>query len=162
MESQHEQGETLVRSDGVDLQLAKQYVTFVVGKMLFGVNLEEVQEIIRYQPLTPVPLAPKIVKGIVNLRGQIITAIDMRAVLNLGEFEEDSTPMNVIIKSGRDTMSLLVDKIGDVIDVDANSFEPTPETISENIKRIIDGVFKLDKQLLFILKAVSLTEQEDD
>lgn len=133
------------------LPLAKQYVTFKVGKLFFGVDVAEVQEIIRTQPMTPVPLAPEIVRGLVNLRGQIISAIDMRALLKLGKFPEDSTPMNVVVRTEGEVVCFLVDGIGDVIDVDHSTFESTPETVSAHISRILQGVFKLEKQLLLIV-----------
>lgn len=146
--------ETTETSRGAELQksFAKQYVTFRVGKLFFGVDVAEVQEIIRYQALTPVPLAPSIVRGLVNLRGQIITAIDMRALLRMDSFPPDSTPMNVVIRAAGETVSFLVDGIGDVIDVDATTYEPTPPTVNPHVAKIIDGVFKLERQLLLIIK----------
>ncbi len=139
--------------DTPEILLASQYVTFRVGSMFFGVDVAQVQEIIRYQPMTPVPLAPDAIRGLVNLRGQIITAIDMRAQLKLEKFPEDSTPMNVVIRSGSEMVSLLVDGIGDVMDVDQRSFEPTPETVTPHIAAILHGVVKLEKQLLLLLNS---------
>lgn len=148
------------QSSSAHVQLAKQYVTFRVDRMFFGVDVSEVQEIIRHQPMTPVPLAPKTVRGLVNLRGQIITAIDMRSMLRLDRYADDSSPMNVVIRAGGETLSLLVDAIGDVIDVDHSTYEVTPETIAPHIAFVIDGVFKLEKELLLILKTESCTSTE--
>lgn len=139
--------------------LAKQYVTFRVESLFFGVGVSKVQEIIRSQPMTPVPLAPEIVRGLVNLRGQIITAIDMRSMLRYEPFTENSSPMNVVIRTGSETISLLVDSIGDVIDVDPNAYESTPETVAPHIAQIVDGVFKLEKELLLILNTSSHENQ---
>lgn len=132
-----------------------QFVTFSVGSLSFGVNVEQVQEIIRNQPITPVPLAPKIVRGVVNLRGQIITAIDMRALLKLADFDPDKSPMNVVIRTGGEVLSLLVDRIGDVVDVSHSLFETTPETVPTHISQIVKGIFKLEHQLLFELDVSS-------
>jgi purine-binding chemotaxis protein CheW len=140
---------SVVKSES--LSLADQYVTFRVGEMFFGVDVARVQEIIRHQPMTPVPLAPDIVRGLVNLRGQIITAIDMRALLQMDKFAVNSTPMNVVIQAGGEVLSLLVDGIGDVLDVNHRTYEPTPETVKPRLAAILDGVFKLDSQLLLIL-----------
>lgn len=141
-------------------ELDTQYVTFRVGSMFFGIGVAQVQEIIRHQPLTPVPLALEMVRGLVNLRGQIITAIDMRSMLQLEQFSETSTPMNVVIRTGGETISLLVDSIGDVIDIDRNSYEPTPETVAPQIAKILDGVLKLEKELLLILNTSSCLNSE--
>lgn len=103
--------------------------------------------------MTPVPLAPKTVRGLVNLRGQIITAIDMRALLGLASFGKDSTPMNVVVRAGGEVVSLLIDGIGDVLDVDHRSYEPTPETVNPHIASILEGVFKLERELLLILNS---------
>ena len=131
--------------------LAKQYVTFRVGNLTFGVDVAHVQEVLRFQPMTPVPLAPLAVKGLVNLRGQIITAIDVRSLLRMPAIAEDTKPMNVVIKAEGEVLSLLVDAIGDVLEVDKRDFEETPETIAVHIRSIIQGVFKLKQSLLLIL-----------
>lgn len=141
------------------LTLSSQYVTFRVERILFGVEVEKVQEIIRSQPMTPVPLAPAIVRGLVNLRGQIITAIDMRSLLRLPPQETGAAPMNVVIRVNGEVVSLLVDAIGDVIDVDPGAFESTPETVATHIAQITQGVFKLERQLMLILDISSYIDR---
>ncbi|HEY9073267.1 MAG TPA: chemotaxis protein CheW, partial [Desulfobaccales bacterium] len=91
----------------------KQFSTFVVDHLLFGVEVEKVQEVIRYQEMTRVPLAPPVVKGLINLRGQIVTAIDLRRRLGLRERATADLPMNVVIRHDDGAVSLLVDEIGD-------------------------------------------------
>jgi purine-binding chemotaxis protein CheW len=128
-----------------------QLATFWVDDLFFGIDVMKVQEIIRYQEMTPVPLASPTVRGLVNLRGQIITAIDMRRRLKLPDFPEGKLPMNVIIRSAEGVVSLLVDKIGDVIEYDNSKFETTPCTLPAAQKELINGVCKLPRQLLLIL-----------
>jgi purine-binding chemotaxis protein CheW len=128
-----------------------QFVTFYVGKMYFGVAVSEVQEIIRHQPMTPVPLAPNRIRGLVNLRGQIITAIDMRSMLGLVPFEDEERPMNVVINIKGEVLSFLVDRIGEVLEVERTTFESPPETVGIQIARIINGVHKLENDLLLLV-----------
>lgn len=143
---------------GLEDNLAKQYVTFRAGELFFGVDVLQVQEIIRYQAMTPVPLAPLAVKGLINLRGQIITALDLRSVLKLGAAADMEKPMNVVIRAGDETVSLLVDSIGDVIEVDPNEYESTPETIAPHIRSVLYGVFKLKEELLLVLNGKACIE----
>ena len=138
---------------------AKQYCSFHVGDMFFGVEVKEIQEVIRYQRMTAVPLAPAEVAGLINLRGQIVTAIDLRRRLGVADRAADQRPMNVVVRTDDGAVSLLVDDIGDVLEVDAASFEQAPDTLDETHRTLIRGVHKLDGRLLLILdtaKAIDL------
>ena len=104
----------------------KQFSTFVVDRLLFGVEVEKVQEVIRYQEMTRVPLAPRVVKGLINLRGQIVMAIDLRRRLGLRERAAADLPMNVVVRHDDGAVSFLVDEIGDVLEVDEETFELPP------------------------------------
>jgi len=128
-----------------------QYSTFLLDKLLFGVELRQVQEVIRYLEMTRVPLAPEVVSGLINLRGQIVTAIDLRKRLELEPAAEGSLPMNVVIRRDDGAISLLVDEIGDVVEVDEDSFEPTPETLRGTVRTMIRGVHKLQGRLMHVL-----------
>ena len=140
---------------------ATQYCTFELEGLLFGIDVTAVQEVIRYQPMTPVPLAPSMVVGLINLRGQIVTAIDLRARLELGPRENTQLPMNVVVRTDdSNAVSLLVDKIGDVIDVDPADFELPPDTVKGVARELIIGAYKLDGRLLLALdvnKTMNLT-----
>ncbi len=118
---------------------------------MFGVELQKVQEVMRYLELTPIPLAPDVVSGLMNLRGQIVTAVDLRRRLELPNRPDDMLPMNVVIRSADGAVSLLVDEIGDVVEVDDDSFERPPETLQGKVREVILGVHKLDKHLLHVL-----------
>lgn len=127
------------------------YCTFRVDDLYFGVEVCQVQEVIRYQHTTRVPLSPTVVQGLMNLRGQIVTALTLRHRLGLKDSEDDSRPMNVVIRTADGPISLLVDEIGDVVQVDQNRFEPPPETLQGEQRELIRGAFKLDDRLLLIL-----------
>jgi purine-binding chemotaxis protein CheW len=136
----------------------QQFCTFYLEKLMFGVELEKVQEVIRYLEITQIPLAPRIVSGLMNLRGQIVTGIDMRRRLELPDRAEEINPMNVVIRSADGAVSLLVDDIGDVVEVTEESFERPPETLQGKVREVIIGVHKLEKQLLHVLNTEKACE----
>ncbi len=129
----------------------RQYSTFAVDGLFFGVDVSLVQELIRYQPMTGVPLAPPVVGGLINLRGQIVTAIDLRTRLQLPARDPGRLPMNVVLRTDDGAVSLLVDEIGDVLDVTEHSFERPPETLTGVARDLIRGAHKLDGRLLLVL-----------
>lgn len=119
--------------------------------LFLGVDVLKVQEVIRYQEMTRVPIAPPMVRGLINLRGQIITAIDLRRRFELADRPDTELPMNVVLKTDDGAVSLLVDDIGDVVEVEEDRFEPIPETVTGMVRELITGVYKLDNRLLLIL-----------
>ena len=128
-----------------------QLCTFCLERFLFGVEVEKVQEVIRYHEMTRIPLASPVIAGLINLRGQIVTAIDLRRQLHLPPRQDGDLPMNVVIRREDGPVSLLVDEIGDVVDVDDESFEPAPHTLHAENREFIRGVYKLKEQLLLLL-----------
>ena len=141
-------------------QAGRQFCTFFVADLFFGVDVLHVQEVLRFQQITRVPQAPEVVEGLINLRGQIVTAIDMRRRLQLPPRGGDQTPMNIVVRTEDGAGSLLVDEIGDVLDVDAASWEPSPENLDSNARGLIRGVYKLKGRLLLVLdteRALDLT-----
>jgi purine-binding chemotaxis protein CheW len=124
------------------------------------VDVLKVQEIIRYQEMTRVPLAPPVVRGLINLRGQIVTAIDLRRRLDIKDRPAEELPVNVVVRTDDGAVSLLVDEIGDVLTVDVNAFERPPETLRGAGRDLIRGAYKLADHLLLILdteRAVHVT-----
>jgi purine-binding chemotaxis protein CheW len=143
----------------------RQYCTFFVAGLYFGLDVLRVQEIIRYQEMTRVPLAPPVVRGLINLRGQIVTAIDLRRRLGLSDRTDDQLPVNVIVQTDDGALSLLVDEIGDVLEVSEQLFERPPETLKGPAREFIRGAYKLKDRLLLILDpelTVSLTGSSRD
>jgi purine-binding chemotaxis protein CheW len=129
----------------------RQYCTFYVAGHTFGVDVLRVQEVFRYQEMTRVPLAPPVVRGLINLRGQIVTVIDLRRRLGLDDRPTDQPPVNVVVHSDEGAVSLLVDEIGDVLHVPARLFEHPPETLRGAARELILGAYKLNDRLLLVL-----------
>ena len=130
-----------------------QFCTFYLDKLLFGVELKTVQEVIRSLEVTQVPLAPEVVSGLINLRGQIVTAVDLRRRLEMEPRAADLPVMNVVVRSEDGAVSLLVDEIGDVVEVEEASFERPPETLRGSVRSVILGVHKLNDRLMLVLDA---------
>lgn len=130
----------------------KQFCTFFVADRFFGVDVRRVQEVIRYQAMTRVPLALPVIRGLINLRGQIVTAIDMRARLGLAPRPEGELPMNVVVRTADGAVSLLVDEIGDVVEVDEAAREDAPETLSPESRELVSSICKLKGRLLLVLE----------
>jgi len=128
-----------------------QFCTFYLDKLLFGVELKGVQEVIRSLEMTKVPLAPAVVSGLINLRGQIVTALDLRRRLELEPGPPGILAMNVVVRSADGPVSLLVDEIADVLEVEEASFEPPPETLRGSVRSMILGVHKLNGRLMHVL-----------
>jgi len=128
-----------------------QLCTFTVDDLLFGVDVMRVQEIIQYQHMTRVPLAPKLIRGLINLRGQIVMAVDLRERLDLPPRGGDEPPTNVVVQGVDAAVSLLVDSVGDVIEVSDDSFESPPATMLPRYRQVVDAVCKLPHGLLLLL-----------
>jgi purine-binding chemotaxis protein CheW len=130
---------------------SKQFSTFFLNGLFLGVEVLKVQEVIRYQEMTRVPLAPNMIQGLINLRGQIVTAIDLRRRLELPPRPEGQLPMNVVVRSEDGAVSLLVDEIGDVVEIQDEAYERPPETLKGVARELVTGVYKLKDRLLLIL-----------
>ncbi len=131
----------------------KQYCTFYLNDLMFGIDVLKVQEIILPQEMTEVPLSTPSIRGLINLRGQVVTAIDLRRWLGFVPVANGNKAMNVVIRAEEDILSFLVDDISDVLEPDEGSFELPPETLEENIRELINGVYKLENQLLLVMNA---------
>ncbi len=125
--------------------------TFKAGDRWLGIEVARVQEILRARPVTPVPLAPAVVAGLVNLRGQIVTAVDLRRRLELAEQEQERDPAQVVVHGAEGAVSLLVDEVGDVLEVAEDDFEPPPPTLTGAARELIVGAWKLPDRLLLAL-----------
>jgi len=130
-----------------------QLSTFHVGKYLFGVDVSLVQEVVRLQQMTPVPLAVPEITGLINLRGEVLTAIDLRARLGLPPADNGREPVNIVIRVDDEPVSLLVDEIGGVLEVSQVPFEQTPATVDERVRDLLLGAYTLPDRLLLALNA---------
>jgi purine-binding chemotaxis protein CheW len=131
--------------------MAAQYCTFRLDGHLFGVPVETVQEVLRHQSMTVVPLAPAEVSGLLNLRGQIVVTVDLRVRLGLTERPADAPSVNVVVRTHEGTVSLLVDQIGDVLEPPEAAFETVPDTVPAALRDVVDRVGKLESELMLVL-----------
>lgn len=142
---------------------SRQYATFEVDNQLFGIDVAKVQEVLSFHEYTPVPLAPGSIGGLFNLRGQVIAAVDLRVQLGLPARDFDGPAMNVIVRTEDESVSLLVDKIGEVIELEDDEAEPPPDTLTGRSRKLITGAFKLDGRLMLALdtgRAVCTSEAD--
>jgi purine-binding chemotaxis protein CheW len=134
-----------------------QYATFVLDGHLLGVPVLKVQEVLTTQDMTIVPLAPSVVAGLINLRGQIVMAVDLRARLGFPALADGAAAMNVVVQTAEGPVSLLVDRIGDVTEVYPDLFAAAPETVDPRIREVTEGVYKLKDRLLLALDTEAAT-----
>ena len=128
-----------------------QLATFWTDGDLYGVEVEHVQEVLRAQKLTRVPLAPPAVAGLINLRGQVVTAIELRERLGRPARAEGADSVVIVVRMHGEAVSFLVDGIADVVNVDAADFEQPPDTLDGRARELIRGAYKLDGRLLLAL-----------
>lgn len=129
----------------------KQYCTLTVGDLLLGIDVGRIQEVLRDTAFTPVPMADSAIRGLINLRGQIVTAIDLRRRIGLGDADPGAPSSTMVLGTAEEPLALVVDTVGDVVDVDSESFEPPPDTLKGEARKMIDGAHKLERTLLLIL-----------
>ena len=140
----------------------RKYCTFFVEDHCFGVDVNQVQELIPSQTIKPIPHAPLIVRGLINLRGQIVTAIDLRRALGFSEMAKIDESLHVIAYTQDEKISLLVDRIGEVVELSAQECEATPETVARSFNRMLESIYKLDDRLLLILNVNKVAAAEAD
>jgi purine-binding chemotaxis protein CheW len=142
-----------------------QVASFYIDKKLFGIPIEDVLEVNKNVDMTPVPLAPVYIEGVINLRGQIVTAINLRKRLEMADriVDENSAQVkyhNIIIGSRSNSVSLLVDEIGDVLEITSDVIEPPPDTIKGLDPKYVKNVCKLKGELLVVLDSVKIQSEE--
>jgi len=130
-----------------------QYCTFELGGLLLGLEAKLVQEVLRSQPVTEVPLAPHAVCGLMNMRGQIVLVVDLRRRLGLPEPPSDARRVNVLVRTDDGLVSLLVDRVGDVLEISPDDFEPVPDTLDSEARLLLRGAHQLPDKLLLQLDA---------
>ncbi|MBD2595154.1 chemotaxis protein CheW [Nostoc spongiaeforme FACHB-130] len=135
----------------------QQLCTFWLNKTYFGIDVRHVQEVIRPQAITPVPLTPPDICGLINLRGQIITVIDLQQRLDMGEparrnLEPEASPgFNIVVSSDHEVVSLLVDDVGDVLEFPENTFQPPPASLKGRMRDILAGAYPLAAGFLLVV-----------
>jgi len=129
----------------------QQYATFMMGGLYLGIDVLEVQEVLHQQRITPVPLAREVIAGLLNLRGQIVPEIDLRRVFHLPPRAPEAPRFSVVVHTAEGTVSLLMDDIDDVLQLDATSFEAAPPTVQPQVRELLLGVHKLKDRLLLVV-----------
>jgi purine-binding chemotaxis protein CheW len=128
-----------------------EYVTVMLGEQLFGLPISRVQDVFMLERLTRVPLSQPEIAGVLNLRGRIVTAIDMRRRLGLPKREDGKKPMAIGIESKGESYGLLIDSVGEVLKLDEKLREPNPVNLDTRLSRVSAGVHRLEGQLLVVL-----------
>jgi purine-binding chemotaxis protein CheW len=134
------------------------YVSFQLTGQWLGIPVVRVQEVLIAQRVSPVPLAPPEIAGFLNLRGQIVTAIDLRAKLDLPPRESGESCMNIVVRDGDELFSLVVDSVGDVVEASTDTLEPTPRTLDAKWRAACDGVIRLPVGLLVVMNVDQLLQ----
>ena len=129
----------------------KEYVTAMIGGQLFGLPILRVQDVFHPERLTRVPLAPPEIAGVLNLRGRIVTLIDMRRCLGLERREDDALAMAIGVESGGESYGLLIDSVGEVLQLDDGAREPNPINLDSRLARVSAGIHRLDGRLLMMV-----------
>jgi len=137
---------------------SRQLTTFYIDGDLFGIEVMKVQEVTGNPEVCGVPLAPGYVRGLINLRGQIATALGLREVFNKVPLSEASQ-MSVVCKIDGNLVSFLVDSIGDVLEVDGARFEPPPDSIPIEVRRFLKGIYKMNGAFLSVLDLETLSKE---
>ena len=128
-----------------------EYVTAMIGGQLFGLPILRVQDVFAPERLTRVPLAPAEIAGVLNLRGRIVTLVDMRCRLGLGQRDEKQPAMAVGVESRGESYGLLIDNVGEVLKLDIKACEPNPTNLDPRLASVSTGIHRLDGQLLMVL-----------
>ena len=128
-----------------------QYCTFYLGEKTYGLDILSIQEIVRLPDITPVPQAPEFVAGLTNLRGQIVVAVDLRKLFGLPPLPRSQAPINIILSSKEELLSLLADRAGDVIDFGDEAMVPPLSLLKGPTSDLIQGVFKLKDTLMNVI-----------
>lgn len=150
-------GEQALSGDGVT-----EYVTVTIGEQLFGLPIAQVQDVFIPGRMTPVPLAPPEIAGVLNLRGRIITAVDMRARLGLAKRDDAEESMAVGIEYGGESYGLIIDAVGEVLKLDRQEMVPPPVNLDVRLARVAAGVYRLSTELLVILNVARLLDVKSD
>ena len=142
--------------DDQDICVSNQLLTFVLMDQMFGIPVLQVNDVLRQQDLTRMPLSPPAIAGVMNLRGRIVTAVDVRRCLGQPDRNDGDSGMGVVVDHNGELFSLMIDTVGDVLQLSADSFESVPATLDEVWRNVSAGVHKLEDQILIILDVQEL------
>jgi len=139
-----------------DDELRRDFVTFTIGDQLFGIPILEVRDVLPPQPITRIDLAPPEIAGLLNLRGRIVTALDIRHRLGLASAASGEPAMSIVVDQGGELYSILVDRIGDALSLSAKDHEPSPPTLNPRWREVSAGIYRLSDRLLVVIDIARL------
>src|SRR5512147_822225 len=134
----------------------RDYVTMSIADQMFGIPVLKVQDVLGSQTITRVPLAPVEVAGSLNLRGRIVTAVDVRLRLGLPKRDSEKQAMSVVVEHEGELYSLLVDSVGEVLSLESRDYQRNPPTLNPRLREFSDGIYRLNDSLLVVLSVSSL------
>ena len=137
------------------------WVTFRLADEIYGINVMQVQEVLRMTDVAPVPGAPHYVMGIINLRGNVVTVLDTRKLLDLATSDITDSSRIMIIESGKVTVGLLVDSVAEVVNIALSDIDPPPSVGNDEGSRYIQGVYSSDQQILILIDLNKLINEEN-
>jgi purine-binding chemotaxis protein CheW len=143
-------------------ETAQDFLTIYIADQVFGIPVLQVQDVLGEQTVTKVPLAPPEVAGSLNLRGRIVTAINVRKRLGLPASSEKDKKMSVVVEYNNELFSLIIDKVGDVLTLDNKNYEQSPATLDKLWRQISDGIFRMENNLLIVLDVSKLIDSVHD
>lgn len=144
--------------EAIDGETENDFLTIRIDNQLFGVPVLQVQDVLGIQRVTHIPLAPPEIAGVLNLRGRIVTAIDVRKRLGLEARENSEDNMSVVVEHEEELYSLIIDEVGDVLNMDSENYEATPATLDPVWREVSQGIFRLESELLVILDVSKLLD----
>ncbi len=148
------------RNSHTDAGNSQEFVTFTIAEQLFGIPVLQVQDVLSSYHITPIPLAPPEITGSLNLRGRVITAIDVRIRLGLPRRAADAKSMSIVAENGGELYSLMVDRVGEVLALSPSAFERNLPTLDAKFRAFSEGIYRLDDQLLVVLDVNRLLDYE--
>ncbi len=138
----------------------EEFVTFTIAGQLFGIPVLQIQDVLSSYQITPVPLAPPEITGSLNLRGRVVTAMDLRLRLGLSARAKEAESMSIVAENEGELYSLMVDSVGEVLALSKSAYERNPPTLDAKFRTFSDGIYRLDKQLLVVLDVNRLLDYE--
>lgn len=138
---------------------SKEFLSFFVGGQLFGIPVLQVQDVISSEPVAPIPLSPPEILGSINLRGRIVTVVDLHFVLSLERGEGAQEQRNVVVECGEEAYSLQVDDVGEVLMLSDADFEPCPTTLDKEWRRVSSGLYRIEEGLLIVLDVQMIVDR---
>ncbi len=158
MSSQMDTGKS--RGSTADSEKTEEFVTFTIAGQLFGIPVLQIQDVLSSYRITRIPLAPPEITGSLNLRGRVVTAIDVRLRLGLPPRPADADSMSIVAENGGELYSLMVDSVGEVLALPHSAYERNLPTLDATFRTFCDGIYRLDDQLLVVLDVNRLLDYE--